>query len=243
MIPIDINYNILINKKDEPDCIFIHIPRTGGRSIHYVMGIQFNGIHKSIKNHIDELTEPVVKNKFKFAVVRNPWERAVILWQLYLFHAYRARQTPDMCFLNFENWLRIKMKFEPNYSEFMEFPIDELFYCRDYNNNVLIDTFLRFENLSHDFVPIAQKFNKPATLPTIGETDRAIDNDAAKKLMEKMVDAQVNCGNMNSEDKIRVMSKLPIISKNYKDMYESQESIDLVASVNRELIERFEYSF
>jgi hypothetical protein len=81
--------------------------------------------------------------------------------------------------------------------------MDELSYCRDKEGNLLIDSFLRFENLAEDFVSVAECFGISHILPRIGDREK----------------------------------------EDYRKMYKSQRSIDAVASMNAELIERFGYQF
>ncbi len=201
------------------DYIFIHIPRTGGRSIEKALGLRNdNGyympneiefIHKTIKSHILELTEPVVRSKFKFTVVRNPWDQAVAYWRN--FHGDFPRNGHT-----FESWIQWIAKEYPNRKNEevdwdFKMPLDQLDYCRNEAGEVLIDYFLRFENLEEDFLPIANRFNLPPKLPTIGMKEK-----------ERSV-------------------KLLHATEDYRDMYKSQESIDAVVSLNKELIERFNY--
>jgi hypothetical protein len=195
------------------DYIFIHIPRTGGRSIQKAFGIEYESacefIHKNIKTHIVELTEPVVRSKFKFTVVRNPWDQSVAYWRNFHGKVPRYGHT-------FESWIQWIAKEYPNRKNDdvdwdFKMPLDQLEYCRNKNGEVLIDYFLKFETLEQDFIPIADKFKLPQKLPTVG-----------------------------TEEKSKSVT-LSHATEDYRDMYKSQESIDAVISLNKELIERFNY--
>jgi len=209
------------------DYIFIHIPRTAGRSIEKALGLrndhdyylpnEVESIHKTIKTHIIELTEPVVRSKFKFTVVRNPWEQAVAYWRN--FHGEVPR-----CGHTFESWIQWIAKESPNRKNEeidwdFKMPLDQLEYCRNENGEVLIDYFLKFETLETDFIPIAKRFNISPNLPTIGKEEK-------QRVIELLA-----------------KSDTLVITENYRDMYKSQESIDAVVSLNKELIERFNYTF
>ena len=55
----------------EKKLIFIHIPKTGGGTIHKVFGQKFRGVG----NHYDNLYPDMCQDYFMFTFVRNPFER------------------------------------------------------------------------------------------------------------------------------------------------------------------------
>jgi hypothetical protein len=57
-------------------CIFIHIPRTGGKSLQRFFGTKWQD-HKDISRYAQELKPEIFTSYYKFAVVRNPWARLV----------------------------------------------------------------------------------------------------------------------------------------------------------------------
>lgn len=185
------------------DCIYIHIPRTAGRSIEHVLGTDPSvSQHKTIRDFIGELTEQVVRSKFKLTCVRDPWDHAVSCWRYF----HRGQ-------MDFESWIQSGAK------DFRH-SLDQLDYCRTKEGEILIDCFLRFERLEGDFTPISERFNVSPKLPMFGSDEREAG-------------MQVSL----------VPNEIFIITKRYRDLYTSQKSIDVVASLNRELIERFGYTF
>lgn len=176
------------------DYIFVHIPRTGGRSILSALGLDDMGsfTHFTILDYFDYLGEQVLRNTYKFAVVRNPWERAFSWWSFFINKWDFETWIVEEATRDYE-WVRLRSKC----------PMDELSYCRDKEGNLLIDSFLRFENLAEDFVSVAERFGISHILPRIGDREK----------------------------------------EDYRKMYKSQRSIDAVASMNAELIERFGYQF
>ena len=193
--------------------IFVHIPRTAGRSISAALGLDFAKEHRTIKDYIKELTEPVVRNVFKFTVVRNPWERAVSCWAY--FHVCTHSKYINHSAVSFNAWVA-------NGGEGL---LDELHYCKNDKGEVLINSFLKFETVERDFLPIAQKFNVSTVLPKIGE-------DKQEQIEKIKVQG------------IYVDGRPPVtLTENYKDMYESQKTIDIVGSMNEKLIADFGYTF
>lgn len=204
------------------DYIFVHIPRTGGRSIEHVMGILPGvSMHKTIKDFINEYTEPVVRSKYKLTTVRNPWDQSVAYWRY--FHG----ETPRFGY-NFESWIQWIAEEYPKRKDSKEISVDwdfrqcldQLDYCRTKDGEILIDYFLRFERLETDFIPVAKMFNLSPILPKFGEEEKQKAIEASLRMTEDLH-----------------------ITENYRDMYKSQGSIDAVASLNRELIKRFDYQF
>ena len=55
-------------------CISIHIPKSAGNSVNRAFGVDWQD-HKDIARHRAELPADVFNSYFKFAVVRNPWDR------------------------------------------------------------------------------------------------------------------------------------------------------------------------
>ena len=60
--------------------VFIHIPRTGGSTIKDALGL-YDKIYKKGLHHLSAVDIPdVCKDYFKFAFVRNHWDRFVSLY-------------------------------------------------------------------------------------------------------------------------------------------------------------------
>jgi hypothetical protein len=55
-------------------CLFVHIPKTAGNSINRLFGIGWEN-HKDLQRYRSELPPEQFDAYFKFAVVRNPWDR------------------------------------------------------------------------------------------------------------------------------------------------------------------------
>jgi hypothetical protein len=88
-------------------CIFIHIPKTAGNSINRVFGVKWQD-HKDLESYAAEFGPEVVRNYYKFAIVRNPWARI-----LSDYNYQKKKSRPSKLFLydeqgekrNFRSWI------------------------------------------------------------------------------------------------------------------------------------------
>ena len=217
-----------IEHMDENNYIFIHIPKTGGRSVLSALGVKFHCEHKTMQDYIKEITEPVIRSRYKFTIIRNPWDRAVSWYRF--FYKPMGKEIP----LTFDEWICknksgiLKNRIDkPSFNR--KVPLDQLSYCRNQSGEILIDKFLRFENLTEDFKEVASKLNITSPLPYIGKNEQEHAITMAKHMIKhKKLD----------ESKVVLETSL-----NYKDLYKSQESIDIITNLNKELIEMFNYTF
>ncbi len=145
--------------------IFFHIWKTAGTSIQKALGPYANNAEKfGLRDHCKarELVEIIsveFESFFKFAVVRNPWELEVSIYEF-------GRK----CFLEkhpSNNWTR-------DYT-FEEFILkrasertcfgDQLQFVVDYDGKLLVDYIARFENIHQDFTNICKILGVSACLP------------------------------------------------------------------------------
>lgn len=102
-------------------CIYIHIPKTAGNSINRIFGIGWEN-HKDLQRYADELPAEVMETYYKFAIVRNPWDRLVSDYN-YQRKKSRDRQSKLFTFhdsgkrRNFCDWVRAALadphRYEP----------------------------------------------------------------------------------------------------------------------------------
>lgn len=136
--------------------ILIHIQKTGGSSIEQAL----RGVDATIGNNLyagqrhigakdfRNMIDPAIWNSYyKFAFVRNPWDR-LVSWH---------RMCMEFGGNKFQTYVRI------NHPEFSDFIRDgncdglartcqnQLDYITDDKGNVLVDFIGRFENLEEDF--------------------------------------------------------------------------------------------
>lgn len=76
-------------------CIYVHIPKTGGNSVNAALGSGWEA-HKDLARFAAELRPEVFNGYFKFAIVRNPWER---LFSDYNYQRRKSRPAHTKLFL------------------------------------------------------------------------------------------------------------------------------------------------
>lgn len=68
---------------DNHKCIFIHVPKTAGKAINESLFGHETSYHKPITYFIDHWSKPIIWWYFKFAFVRNPYDRLISTFAYY----------------------------------------------------------------------------------------------------------------------------------------------------------------
>jgi hypothetical protein len=145
---------------DRYRCIFIHIPKTAGVSIaHSLFGTQ-KALHKTVLDYQVLLRKDEFDSYFKFAFVRNPWDRAVSAYAFLREGGYGAKDR--------EFWDDTVSR----YSSFDDFVCQWMTPVNIFSNALFVPQYVficdprarpqldfvgRFENLAHDFEFVARK--------------------------------------------------------------------------------------
>jgi chondroitin 4-sulfotransferase 11 len=179
-------------------CIFIHIPKAGGSTIERMLDMEvldeqgFANVHddnrlfgriqdgsknRYLSNHLQHLTAHEVKQRvgeaiwdeyFKFAIVRNPWDRMV---SIYKYGDGSLRQQIKTTFgkkyeeLGFREFVEISKTLDltnihllPQY-EFIEHDnrliVDYIGYYENYNKTV--KEILSILGLKEQYIPVTRK--------------------------------------------------------------------------------------
>ena len=134
---------------EELKLIFLHIPKTGGKSVVATL----RGMTQNIRrfNAIDNwhIQASRVKDLMKddwdhyrsFAVVRNPWDRMVSAYAYSTNHrvSFDAFVSGDLDFMRNPRWVLTK---------------PQIHWTHDDNGNCLIKAICRYENLQDDFAKV-----------------------------------------------------------------------------------------
>ncbi len=156
-------------------CIFVHIPKTAGKSINRFFGMRWQN-HKDLFRYAEELEPRVFAGYFKFAIVRNPWDRML---SEYNFQK-KKKYFPDNEKLFAEDDGGHIRKFR----EWVETALRDPFHyapCRwggevsegihrwspqvdwiSLNGKIAVDRVLRMENLQDDFEDVGRLLGRPS---------------------------------------------------------------------------------
>jgi chondroitin 4-sulfotransferase 11 len=154
------------------DILFVHVQKTGGSSILRALGQDPHPRHKHcFAAEFRQMCTPAQwDGAFKFAFVRNPWDRLVSWWSM--IDAYRDA---------FRRGARMNRFFTyvlENSATFEEFILNcqadiadpdgrkcilrnQLDYLTDSDGRLLVDYIGRFENLAADFTAVTRQLGLP----------------------------------------------------------------------------------
>jgi hypothetical protein len=161
---------------DHARCIFVHIQKTGGASIEELLrshdpDIQensFQGRRHMSAAELRTLVAPDVWNAyFKFAFVRNPWDRLVSWYHMCV-------QTPTA-----NAFARYIKDNAPTFDDFLKKTTtgmaerttrNQLDYVTDEHGEIIVDFVGRYERLGDDFARIEDRLGFRAELPHVNRS-------------------------------------------------------------------------
>jgi len=155
--------------------IFIHIPKTAGEALSKALDIDVQThkytfrLEKEIMDKHETITEYMSLNQnnidyFKFAFVRNPWDRAVSLWSYYLKRNIKPVSDNDFetCIKNFETlFCEVPAKYYSNSQRKVNLLYPQYHFISDWYGNNMLDYIGRFETLQEDFNIVCDKIGIP----------------------------------------------------------------------------------
>lgn len=138
--------------------LFIHINRTGGTTIESLFGEPVWD-HRTLEEYLTD--DPFLISYFKFAVVRNPWEKEVSDW----FHHKKVKGV-DM---SFEDYFK-----QPEFTPFhpmYKFHSNQFNWLLDKTSNYGVDYVIRFEKFDEDLKKLLWVMGiKPTEIPKVNST-------------------------------------------------------------------------
>jgi chondroitin 4-sulfotransferase 11 len=155
-------------------CIFVHIPKTAGKSINRFFRIAWQN-HKDLSRYAEELPPQLFSSYFKFAIVRNPWDRL-----LSDYNFQKTKNTPSNKKLfaidnrgrtrGFREWLETALA-DPFYYESQQWGADVSAHIHRWspqvdwislNGQIAVNAVLKIENLKTDFENVRRRLGLPA---------------------------------------------------------------------------------
>ncbi len=146
--------------------IFVHIIKTAGTSIETALKLKRHD-HRTAKKYITQNGKDIFNKMNSFAVIRNPWDKMV---SQYL---YLRNKTHPRFYIQAQSFEEFLISASDG-SRVTGHPFQHLPYITNYQNDVVVKDFIRFENLQEDFDRVCEKLNIEAVkLPHKNRTQRA----------------------------------------------------------------------
>ena len=159
----------------ELGCLYIHINRNGGKSIEKALwGVEAahgSSDHRTLAYWQKTLNPELYAWLFKFAFVRNPWDRLVSLYE-----RYRADQEKDKKYYNDRGfWKAVNSPF-PDFARAIDtkrHPVrTQVSFIADLSGEVGLDFVGRFESYQKDWEKVCQTIGVHIELPHLNQSSR-----------------------------------------------------------------------
>ena len=149
--------------------VFIHINKTGGTSIECALHLRSERL--SAREKRARLGERRWQRAFKFAFVRNPWDKVV---SHYHYRVRTGKAGFDDDHPPFGDWVRLAYRDRnPRYYDVPLMFASQLEWVADREGHVLVDFIGRFERLDEDFAEVCRHIGVRAELPRVKTTSHA----------------------------------------------------------------------
>jgi hypothetical protein len=196
---------MLISKKRK--FIFIHIYKNAGTSVTYALRPKWmNIMHRLIERihpttkfgqrrfpiHIEarELVKAIGRETFdsyfSFAIVRNPWDWQVSLYNYLLIDTYHPQHSLVKSFGSFDKYIRWRCAEEVRFQK-------DFIYSED--GELLVDFVAKYERLDDDFKTICSRIGVSASLPKLNVSNtkpyRQFYNEETKELVRRTYEPDI----------------------------------------------------
>lgn len=176
---------------NEYQTIFIHIPKTGGSSV-------AKSLFDQSSRHVPwfeyyKYNKMKYNKFFKFAFVRNPWDRLVSSY-FYLRNGGMNKMDNDWALENikqYETFQEFVLRWvnKKNINSWIHFKPQNYWICDD-KKNIMIDYLGRLETISRDFLFISNKVGSKKFLDKLNKSERgkyqSYYNLETKEIVEKV---------------------------------------------------------
>jgi hypothetical protein len=148
--------------------IFIHINKTAGTSIGRAVGLPHKR-HLTAREIIDLVGEEAWRKAYKFAFVRNPWDKVV---SQYGFRVRTNKTRMGERPIAFKDWAMrtIGERRDPEYVDKPRLFLPQVEWLKDAAGRIDVQRVGRFEHLARDFAAICAELGIAAALPHLNRT-------------------------------------------------------------------------
>jgi hypothetical protein len=168
---------------DPATYVFVHVPKTGGQSIKHLLAHVHPTRYKAHTTaaQIRDLL-PASASYFRFAFVRNPWDRLLSLYSFLCQKRMNPLAGEDWDQEDFRhrgfNWWLLENEWQPPFARGLGWPpgqkLCQLHYLADERGVLLVDFVGRTESLTADVARIAGRVGIPETdVPRINSSTHA----------------------------------------------------------------------
>ena len=149
--------------------VFIHINKTGGTSVERALHLRSE--RKTALEKLAEMGQARFERAFKFAFVRNPWDKVVSHYH-YRLRTNRTGLADEG--IGFHEWVRRAYgECDPRYHDEPKMFMPQVLWVGDADGRCIIDFVGRFETLPEDFAEVCRRIGVNATLPHVKTTSHA----------------------------------------------------------------------
>lgn len=172
--------------------VFIHINKTGGSSISRALGIERQHMPAFCVRNL--IGETAWQSKFKFSIVRNPWDRVV---SQYHYRLQANQQNIQEQKLSFNDWVKAVYRDQSvdlinSYAMFMP----QWYWLSDMDGKLIIDYIARFEMLERDIDYVLKKLNINGSIQHLRKSNRnhyrEYFNNETVDIIAKWFDKDIN---------------------------------------------------
>jgi chondroitin 4-sulfotransferase 11 len=147
--------------------VFVHINKTGGTSVARALGIRRR--HRTARE-LEIEYGALWTQKFRFSIVRNPWDRVVSHYHYRLMTNESGLAEEQIAFID---WVKLAYgEKDPKYCDRPKQFGAQWDWLIDQSGNCAVDYVMRFENLEDDFITLCSKLNRKAFLPHLNRSNR-----------------------------------------------------------------------
>jgi hypothetical protein len=152
-----------------PSFAFVHINKTGGTSIGRALGLWVKH-HQTARELRARIGERRWQAAFRFAFVRNPWDKVVS------HYAYRVKTDQTGMGggdVGFEEWVRLAyQERDPRYRDQEKMFQPQVDWLRDEDGVIRLHFVGRFERIEEDFRTVAERLKVRARLGHLNPSRR-----------------------------------------------------------------------